>query len=105
MEVGCYDMHLYCDVYGAEEEALADARKLSPYHPYKMFPFVYTGNTRGQCVKQARQHGWIFCRDGKVICPLHSKKLKPANLIKLMKSALSPNEFNEWRKNYEITVT
>ncbi len=65
MIIGCYDMHLYCSndpIDGGDIE-----------HPYRYLPFYYSGQTLGQCKRQARKQGWLFKKDGRTICPLCRK--------------------------------
>lgn len=53
MIVGCYSMDLYC------ENA-----------------HVYTGETWGECVRDARRDGWKITPDRKAYCPNCSGKKK-----------------------------
>lgn len=63
MIVGCYTLDLYCDV---------TYRK----HPWDYrFPHQFTGETFGECKKQAQRYGWIFHRNSTVTCP-HCADLK-----------------------------
>lgn len=66
--VGAYSVHLYCDTGGAAwgEEC-----------PFNNRP-EYTGETEGDCLKQARRDGWKFNRERtKAFCPDCSKGSKP----------------------------
>ena len=67
-EIGCYDMHLYCD------NPVDD-------HGYREMPHQFTGPDRGYCLKQARKSGWLvspfrFNKDHTrfCLCPKHSGK-------------------------------
>ncbi len=55
MQVGCYNLSLYCDVQFE--------------HEYKAFPVEYQGELGSSCRSAARKDGWILRRDGLVICP------------------------------------
>jgi len=55
--VGCYDLHLYCAF---------DA----PWHAYDAFPAAFTGCTRAEAGREARQAGWrINWRQKVAVCP------------------------------------
>ena len=69
--IGCYTLDLYCDNYFSN--ALTPVR--DTVHGFQEFPHQYTGETFGQCVKQARAHGWIVNRDkSHALCPKCSGK-------------------------------
>lgn len=63
-EASGYSLHLYCD-------------QENPAHGFTQFPHQYTGETRAECVKQARKEGWVFHRDGKHSCPQCTKGRPP----------------------------
>lgn len=44
---GCYSLDLYCDRESAE-------------HRFQEFPHQYTGETFGECAREARRDGWII---------------------------------------------
>ena len=73
MEVGCYSLHLYCDIDNAEPSATEWPCKKGG-HDFDEFPHEFMGRTRGECVREARRRGWLFKKDGRTICPAHSKK-------------------------------
>jgi hypothetical protein len=57
--IGCYSMDLYCDaggdIYGGKCPNKPDL-----YTGGAMAQ--YTGHTEGDCIRQARKHGWTFNR-------------------------------------------
>lgn len=57
-----YTMDLYCDAMPWGD------------HPFEYLPHSYYGRTRADCVRQARERGWRFKRDGTVICPLCNRE-------------------------------
>lgn len=77
-EVGCYDLVLYCD----HPECIDDYSVNRP----NTLPFAeFNGFDRGDCVKEARNIGWLITRKrsglapgiGFCLCPKHSgKKVK-----------------------------
>lgn len=58
MIVGCYSMDLYCDECG---------------FGYGTDSASFAGETRGQCVRQARLWGWLVGRE-RQLCPKCSGK-------------------------------
>ena len=60
---GCYTLNCYCD-------------HENPDHRWNEFPHQYTGQTEGQCKKQARSQGWRFHSDGTATCPKCMKRKK-----------------------------
>ena len=66
---GCYTLDLYCDM--AESVIYPDK-----VHEYGEFPKTYTAEFGSECRKMARKDGWIIRRDGTVICPKCSKKVR-----------------------------
>lgn len=66
MEVGGYSMHLYCD---NTDQKWPDGK-----HGFEQFPEEFDAETRGQCVRAARQKGWLFKKDGTHLCPKCSGK-------------------------------
>ena len=70
---GAYTLDLYCDCPDGESYYSG-----SPHdgHKWHEFPHQFVGDTRAECKRKALKKGWTFRRDGLVICPTHSKKLK-----------------------------
>jgi len=66
MMAACYSMDLYCDT-----------KDNNPLHRLN-FPHQFTGETFGECKRQAQKRGWVFKADGTHVCPKHSGKGKPA---------------------------
>lgn len=70
MLVGCYTLHLYCDIRGCSKNSDTG------YH----CPAQYTGETMTECVKAAIADGWrIDRRSGSVrgashFCKAHNRK-------------------------------
>ena len=64
----CYTMDLYCrhSAYTKTGMSYADEMKL---HSHAEFPHEFTGETFGQCKKQAQKRGWVFNKDGEITCP------------------------------------
>lgn len=56
MLVGCYTLDCYCDCD-------------NPLHEWREFPRQFTGETRAECLRSARAHGWVFLKDGQAKCP------------------------------------
>ena len=71
MIVGCYDMNLYCDL--EDENAIQSPDGYSDGHPYDYFPHRFTGETRSECIKEARKSGWLIS-SSRQLCPIHSRK-------------------------------
>jgi len=53
-EVGCFTMHLYCDVEGCTNDRTGGYATLKPTF------MEYTGETRGECRTKARRDGWVI---------------------------------------------
>ena len=75
MIVGCYSIDLYCDNYDEIHWKGRDDHG----HEWREFPHTYTGKTRGECIAQARKHGWLVndrLEDdgGRQLCPKCSGK-------------------------------
>lgn len=70
METASFYIHLYCDNDETDEQHYKDQYG----HFFNEFPHEYTAPTRAKCVKDARNGGWIFHRDGKHSCPKCSGK-------------------------------
>ena len=69
MEASCYSMDLYCDrLIECSPEGWEDGGSAT-----------YTGETWGECAKQARNDGWIFRKDGTHVCPRCSGKRRRKN--------------------------
>ena len=73
MIAACYSMDLYCE----------NAAKGGPHvkgtcpHWWSEFPHVYTGETWGECARQARRDGWKIARNRQLAyCPDCSGKKK-----------------------------
>ena len=64
MIAGCYSLDLYCE----------DAEGGPCPVPWNKFPDTFTGETWGQCVRQARRAGWRITRDRRAYCPECSGK-------------------------------
>lgn len=75
-QVGCYDLHLYCD---------------APHHDrlkHGHWPSEFAGRDERDCFRQAREKGWVISPrgqpnpvghgSGRAICPLHSGKPRGA---------------------------
>jgi hypothetical protein len=74
VEVSCYSMDLYCD-FGRQTPAYGH-NDLVPPHKFQEFPHQFSGPNRSYCVRAARERGWIFKKDGRTICPKHSKIIR-----------------------------
>jgi len=61
MIVGCYSLHLYCDMKNDD-------------HDYFEFPHEYDHELGSVCRKEAKNDGWILKKDGTAICPKCSGK-------------------------------
>jgi hypothetical protein len=71
--VGCYSVELYCE--NAENDS--DGKRGDCPDFWSSFPHVYTGETYGQCARQARRAGWVLTRDRRhAYCPKCSGKKK-----------------------------
>lgn len=67
MIVGCYTLDLYCDTPDCSHNTRLG-----------WIPDTYTGQTEGQCNKQARADGWkIKRKEGKAYCPDCNKTHNP----------------------------
>lgn len=65
MIAACYSLDLYCENHGADPAV----------HGYAYAPHTFTGETWGECAKQARNLGWRISRDRqKCWCPTCSGK-------------------------------
>ena len=64
MIIGGYTLDLYCD----KAKIMHD-----PIHTFDEFPHQFTGHTHSQCVKQARDKGWLLGRKMD-LCPKCSGK-------------------------------
>lgn len=76
MIAACYTMDLYCR--NIEKRKCRDPR--SPGNALSCGDsnaWEYTGQTYGECAKQARAAGWKFHRDHDVTCPYCTGKIKP----------------------------
>ena len=62
MYIGGYQLDLYCDAESSN-------------HVYREFPHQVVGDTFAQCRRKAQHEGWVFKRDGTVLCPKCSGKL------------------------------
>lgn len=67
MIVGCYSVDLYCDNEGNCPKSWSPETA------------TYTGETEGECLRQARRHGWLITRakhkgERKAYCPKCSNK-------------------------------
>lgn len=60
-EVSCYVMDLWCDLDRPNDSG----------HGGEM---EFTGPTRADCVRQAKQSGWVFRHNGIIVCPKCSGK-------------------------------
>lgn len=58
MEVGCYDLHLYCDLEHG-----------GVYWDKVGQPSEFGAPTEAKAKKKAREAGWVFKRDGRHFCP------------------------------------
>jgi len=67
MIVGCFTLDVYCDNLKPEYDP-------NDIHKWGEFPHVYAGETRGACIKQARNDGWILVGREKHLCPKCSGK-------------------------------
>lgn len=57
----CYSMDLYCD-------------HASEAHGFDEFPHTFTGETFGECARQARRRGWVFHKAARTAtCPKCSR--------------------------------
>lgn len=70
MIAGCYALDLYCR---HQEAKFDNTHKLPGNLQWMSFPAQFTGQTEGECKKQARQRGWVFNKDGEVTCPKCAK--------------------------------
>lgn len=64
MIVGCYSLDLYCDHNEAREFVCHN------------WPGQWAGRTRQDCLRQARQDGWVVQLDTdphRCFCPKHAK--------------------------------
>jgi hypothetical protein len=73
--VGGYTLDLYCD----DPRHTANYR-MSIGRPGDLsLDAEFTGETYGECARQARRKGWMLSRDGtRCLCPGHSRKRKKA---------------------------
>lgn len=73
--VACYTMDLYCrhSLYSRKTVIAHKMRKALEaeikLHGLEEFPHQFTGETWGQCKRNAAKRGWIFHKDGEVTCP------------------------------------
>jgi len=75
--IACYDMRLYCK--NDNKDFTNDISPDKYGHNWDdKGEHIYTGSSREHCMKQARQNGWVFHRDGEVSCPKCSGKIAPA---------------------------
>ena len=74
MIAGAYSLDLYCD----NAEGSWRGRSRDDYgHVYDEFPHNFTAETRQECIKQARDNGWLVnYYKNKDLCPKCSKKAK-----------------------------
>lgn len=68
MEASGYELLLYCDVC-----AIIRVPSVTEW-----WATQYTGETRGECVRQARNQGWLISGRNKHLCPNHSGKRGPS---------------------------
>jgi hypothetical protein len=79
MIVSGYTTDLYCDGDGP--------------HPYNWFPQTFTGETKGQCLRQARKRGWLASEE-RQLCPLCTGRMPAViaeSVIILMKRCVAAN--------------
>jgi len=69
MIIGCYTLHLYCDVPKCTYN-----NKGGSY-----IPDEFTGETGGECRNAARKAGWRLLADGNACCPECNKAGKVVN--------------------------
>jgi hypothetical protein len=76
MIAGCYSVDLYCDNADPASEGRRGVCKGPAYKPN---PDAYTGETEGECLRQARRDGWTFTRTRPrfAYCPACSNKGTP----------------------------
>lgn len=74
MIVGGYLLDLYCDNEDAPEQHYK-----APYNPqahqFREFPHQYTGETRAECVRQARAEGWLIGKT-RQLCPKCNRRVQ-----------------------------
>lgn len=71
-EASCYTMDLYCD--NRSDPWATVIWPLDEVHGSREFPAQFSGTDRADCVRQARRTGWLFKRNGDVLCPRCSGK-------------------------------
>ena len=59
MIAGCYTLDLYCSKF----------KQHDTIHVWNEFPHQYTDEFGSACRKAARLDGWVFKRNGVVLCP------------------------------------
>jgi hypothetical protein len=69
--VGCYTLDVYCDDPRAGE------------YKCTAWPGQFTGHTKGEAKRDAREHGWKFGRgegegEGTAVCPRHQESAPPS---------------------------
>lgn len=77
-----YSLDLYCDNADADPNTprniLAGTGRPRPndgVHGWAEFPHTYTGETFGECAREARDRGWLInARTRKALCPKCSGK-------------------------------
>lgn len=75
MYIGGYDLHLYCD-HGSDKPEAGSCNATDE----NKFQDEFTGDNYRDCAQQARDHGWLIKKDGRVLCPTHSG-VKPRHRI------------------------
>lgn len=68
MIIGGYTLHLYCDAFIAGPPR-------DPIHGWGDFPHEYCGETRSECIANARCDGWLISKK-RQLCPKCSGKRK-----------------------------
>jgi len=68
MIVGCYVLDLYCDKESNHNIISGNYYLMQP-HDWILIANQFTGETYGECVKQARKNGWLVNRNkDKCLC-------------------------------------
>jgi hypothetical protein len=70
---GCYTVDLYCE----NADSGSPGKRGECPTSWHYFPSQYTGETWGECIRQARRRGWTVTRDRLAYCPDCSGKRKP----------------------------
>ena len=78
--IGGYELHLYCQHPTHDADEMARMECIGGPGDVPQNPAVITGETRGECLREARKRGWWISRPDPesgvaVLCPYHARQV------------------------------